>query len=671
MPVIQMPDGTQVQFPDDMPDDQIRGLILQKFPDAAQRAQPAPAMASPKGNFQPLGATLHGQTPDDQMVEYGRPNAVESALFGAADFGSFGTWDEITAAIDSMLGGDYDRTLEHARNRLKTAQIEHPYAYTGGQVLGAVPMAMSGLGAVREGMGLTGKAIASGLVGAGQGAAYGYGSGEGGPAQRMVEGGKDAAFGGLVSGAVPVVGNVIGKIAQALRQARIPVKADPSLILGKALDREGLTPANANAVLDDLGPEAMLLDAGLNLREMAGGIAATPGNAQKQLADAILARKNAANSRIIGDVDNILGPASTPSRVDADIVANQRTLGPSYDTLLEGAQAVDTSNIANRLDAAIVNLRGPAQSAVKKVRDMLNVYGEDVLDPNPATLHHTREAIDGLMETETNSKVVQVLTDARKRIDELLADNVPGIKDIDAQYAELAKQSEALTAGQQVLDSGRTAIRPSELIDQVLQAGDPRLMGPSGVPFRLSQGARAEIDRLIGTTANDVNALRSALKGDGSWNRQRLATLFGQDKADALIRILDREATYATTANDVLGKSPTAARLSVQKDLGIGAGSEKPAGVIQSALDINLGTAGRAAIEKVTAGLSAARKEQVMSELAGMLTAQGPERAAAIQKVAKALAASKAGSAAERITTGILTPFARVLAPQLLDMQGH
>jgi hypothetical protein len=664
---IQGPDGKtyEIEAPDEGAAVQALGQV-----GGQQPGQPAPAMASPKGDRQPLaqGAALHGQTPDNQLVEYGRTNAVESALFGAADFGSFGTWDEITAAIDSMLGGDYDQTLEHARDRLKTAQIEHPYAYTGGQVLGAVPMAMSGLGAVRSGVGLTGKAIASGLVGAGQGAAYGFGSGEGGPAQRAVQGATDGVTGAGLGALVPLAGSAVGKVAQALRQARIPIKADPSLILGKALDREGLTPAGATSALDDLGPEAMLPDAGLNLREMAGGIAATPGNAQKQLADAIFARKNAANSRIIGDVDNILGPAPVPSQVDAGIVANQRILGPSYDKVLEGAQAVDTSNIANRLDAAIVNLRGPAQSAVKKVRDMLDVYGEDLLDPNPATLHHTREAIDGLLETETNSKVVQVLTDTRKRIDQVLADNVPGIKDLDAQYSELAKQRGALVSGQQVLDSGRTAIRPSELIDQVMQ-GSP--VGPSGVPFRLSQGARAEIDRLIGTTANDVNALKTALKGDGSWNRQRLATLFGQDKADALLKVLDRESTYATTANDVLGKSPTAARLSVQKDLGIGAGSEKPAGIIQSAADIKLGTAGRAAIDKVTAGLSAARKEQVMSELAGILTAQGPARAAAIEKVAKALAASRAGETAERITTGVLTPFARVLAPQLLDVQRH
>lgn len=34
MPVVGMPNGDQVQFPDDMPNDQIKSLILKKFPDA-------------------------------------------------------------------------------------------------------------------------------------------------------------------------------------------------------------------------------------------------------------------------------------------------------------------------------------------------------------------------------------------------------------------------------------------------------------------------------------------------------------------------------------------------------------------------------------------------------------------------------------------------------------
>lgn len=43
MPIVAMPDGAHVSFPDDMPADQIRGMILQKFPDAGKpKEQPKP-----------------------------------------------------------------------------------------------------------------------------------------------------------------------------------------------------------------------------------------------------------------------------------------------------------------------------------------------------------------------------------------------------------------------------------------------------------------------------------------------------------------------------------------------------------------------------------------------------------------------------------------------------
>jgi hypothetical protein len=44
MTVVAMPDGTQVAFPDGMPPDQIRSMILQKFPDAGKPAAPQPSL---------------------------------------------------------------------------------------------------------------------------------------------------------------------------------------------------------------------------------------------------------------------------------------------------------------------------------------------------------------------------------------------------------------------------------------------------------------------------------------------------------------------------------------------------------------------------------------------------------------------------------------------------
>lgn len=43
MPIVAMPDGTQVQFPEDMPKEQIRGMIASKFPDLGQQQSQQPS----------------------------------------------------------------------------------------------------------------------------------------------------------------------------------------------------------------------------------------------------------------------------------------------------------------------------------------------------------------------------------------------------------------------------------------------------------------------------------------------------------------------------------------------------------------------------------------------------------------------------------------------------
>ena len=37
MPIVRMPDGQKIRFPDNMSREEIRGMILQKFPDAFER----------------------------------------------------------------------------------------------------------------------------------------------------------------------------------------------------------------------------------------------------------------------------------------------------------------------------------------------------------------------------------------------------------------------------------------------------------------------------------------------------------------------------------------------------------------------------------------------------------------------------------------------------------
>jgi hypothetical protein len=70
--IITMPDGTSVRFPEDMTDDQIRVLILQKFPDVAKTAA-AYAQAAAVGPAPPDGYILDLNAnslfaPDDSVL---------------------------------------------------------------------------------------------------------------------------------------------------------------------------------------------------------------------------------------------------------------------------------------------------------------------------------------------------------------------------------------------------------------------------------------------------------------------------------------------------------------------------------------------------------------------------------------------------------------------------
>lgn len=381
--------------------------------------------------------------------------------------------------------------------------------------------------------------------------------------------GMQAAVGGGLGAAFPVVG--AGLTAVRTAAAGKPLSSAESIV-ARALMDDQVPIDQLQSRLSDLGPGAVLADLGPNLQRQAGALASIPGEAQTVVRDALIARNLGTNSRIQGDVNAVLGPAPIPSRVAAENTANRRALDPAYRAVLDDATAVDTSDLALTLDSMAVNERGAGQAAARQVRDMLNVVGADELDPNPATLLNTRQAIDGLLNGETDGNVIRILRDARREVDGILTEAVPGIKSVDARYQELARQGEAFQTGQQVLDSGRTAMRPDDVASAMsnTDGASPLLVGPSGAPFMISQGARAEIDRLIGTTANNLTALKAALKGDGSWNRARLSSTFGEDRADALLNVLEREGAFQRTYNVVTQNSETAARAAAQAEVNAG-----------------------------------------------------------------------------------------------------
>src|SRR5690606_38537816 len=120
------------------------------------------------------------------------------------------------------------------------------------------------------------------------------------------------------------------------------------------------------------------------------GATALPGADVDRLIDMMRLRKSGANDRIRSGLDETLGDAPIPSRLQAQIREAKRVVGPQYDRVLVDAPPVDVSGVANGLDGRISSLRGPAQSALRDVRGMLN-GADGELETNAAVLFQVRQ----------------------------------------------------------------------------------------------------------------------------------------------------------------------------------------------------------------------------------------------------------------------------------------
>jgi hypothetical protein len=155
------------------------------------------------------------QNPREQYSKLG------SGAMGAVDAASFGFADELAGAGGFITGNGYEATRDSVRKNMELAQQDNPFSYGAGQVGGGLATALVPGGALLRGaQGATklGRAMA---VGAGQGAAYGVGSGE--TLEDRVGGGvKGALIGGATAGGA----NVLGKALTSAR--RVPIGRAPT-----------------------------------------------------------------------------------------------------------------------------------------------------------------------------------------------------------------------------------------------------------------------------------------------------------------------------------------------------------------------------------------------------------------------------------------------------------
>jgi len=562
------------------------------------------------------------------------------------------------AGAASLMGnGSYADNLAMEQARARTFDEDRPVLSTGAKIGGAVAStlaaapAAAGSSVFQTLLGLGGKTlpqamVRGGIAGSTQGIASGVG--ESADLTNLKDTGVNAAKSGLIGlgigsfipAAVGGIGQLSDKVLNRGKDALSPLLSQSRSFL----ERTFLDPAAVRSQGQDLaklGPNAMLADVSPEWQMVARAGAARPGS-RSPVVEALAERNAGKNARLDTAVTDNIGGDVVPSQFKAAVKDARNALSPEYDAVFNNAKAVDTAPLANKLEAIAIDARGAAQKSAKEVRDMLNVSGTDVLDPNPRTLHQVRMAIDGMLDDATDGNVIRVLKQARGEIDNELANKVPGIKPIDAKYAEISRRAEAFKQGQQAFDTGRdVVVRPSELEATKTGFAQPpgSMQGPptpgqfaQGVDS-LSGGARSEIWRLLGTNSNDVAKLNQLLKSEGDWNRDKLRILFGKDKADKVLSVLDAERRMEATHNAVVGGSPTASTSEYVDWLkSIAKGREIPT-------DTTLTGATTRGVQKVANMLlksgSDEKADQISRELAKLSVATGGDRDAIVQALLK------------------------------------
>ena len=217
----------------------------------------------------------------------------------------------------------------------------------------------------------------------------------------------------------------------------------------------------------------------------------------------------------------------------------------------------------------------------------------------------------------------------RRQINGALENQVPGYAAANRESAALAKRAEAVKSGTQYLGSGKTTPSP----DRFAAEFDPLSQGEK---IAFAKGSRGNVDRILGTKANDLQALRGELQGEGGWNTAKIATVHGRDAANELASSVDRNLKFRDTHNKVVENSQTAQRTAA-------ANAMKPEPVGEMPLVNPNMTATGFGMTVLKKGLNAAYRgfksdpTAHYGEIAQILSAQGSERDRYLRNLVDAL----------------------------------
>jgi len=580
------------------------------------------AMGNPTGiQDEPLPANTMPY--GEQMAHVGR--AADNTVRTIANGIPF--MDRMAAGLRAAVGdGTYDDNLKQERAKDEENRKAAPGLTTAGNFAGSALLPIGALASAAKGATMLGKMGYGALGGASLGALQGASSTP--DLTNVTDAAKDtargAAVGGALGAALPPVAQGIGAGVRYVSNLLSPVSKEVSgpstALLAEALRND----RNLGGDLTKLGPNAVLADAGPSMLALAQGVATKPGEGRNAIISALTERNAGTNNRVLSAAEDALGPASSPRTIQSSIKTERSAVHDDLPAVFENAPPVDViptlALVGQKLNKAV----GPEASALNKVRDYLTETSQNGM-PLPIRdaekLSNAKIAIDKLIDygdpaigivPGAISKQQGAIADVRKSLNDQLRSQVPGYADVMDRSSALARKSGAVEQGGDILGTGKDTLWPEDLRKIIAGAEPGQIEG-------LQAGTRSEVARLLGTKVNDLQALKTALQGDGGWNTQKLSDLFGPEKAQQLVNAVGNEAKFRDTFNKVVENSQTAPRAAANQAIEE-ATATKPPFIPKDATILGLlGNAGEWAAKKAATAATNASGDKARQELAKVL----------------------------------------------------
>lgn len=491
--------------------------------------------------------------------------------------GTFGWGDEIVAGLGALGAGApgtdrYAQAYERIRadEDAKTRQFatENPLTALGANVFGGIG---SGMGAAKALGGLVPaavKALPPAVRALGGGTIGGAVAGAGENADDRLQG---ALVGGAVGAGAGALTQLVAKYGgQFVDKLRSKYFTGPATTAKRAvyeaLQREGLTPTDAEALIRSYGDDAVLADAGGRARGLAAGVEALPEAPRAEYERMLRQRHEAQQAQFMAEVERATGRSGQTR---------------SYQLALEAARKGKTAPLYAQAHATPT----PMTDVLSEALNLPEVQRAYTTGHRIAQLEAGRTLPKAAFDTKTGAWTNPPSTmewdwitrglrtsydtamragkrDVARAIGELRGTVLNELDVANPTFAAARRAHASGKAIEEALDAGRGFFREKD--DELLADYFKNLSDPERGAY-LNGVVGAIRQRVRGIGKNRDLAAQGWLRSPEF--QDNMVRLFGQDAADDVFRQLDVLGEKAITKNQLLHQSMTADKTAVREML--------------------------------------------------------------------------------------------------------